>query len=170
MAFSRQLWQQLKNLTADQLISALKRDGWRPDQPSGAIHPFINPVTRKRVTIHRHAKKTYGEKLLQGLLKDIGWNEADFIRLGLAGGKGISAHEEPAEISQGAEISDENRNGQLLMQKTDQPGTDHNQYVWVLLCKHCGNKYGANGSDFHERKCPVCQNGAPGLEIIWDSI
>ena len=29
----------------------------------------------------------------------------------------------------------------------------------------CGHRYGANGSDFHIRKCPKCQGGAEGLSI-----
>jgi hypothetical protein len=34
-----------------------------------------------------------------------------------------------------------------------------------LQCGHCGYDYGANGSDIWERKCPACQEGAPGLVI-----
>jgi len=83
MAYPRHIWQQVKNLTADDLIAALERDGWKPDDPSGAIHPYIDPATRKRVTIHYHPRKTYGSKLLQGLLADIGWTEADMRRLRL---------------------------------------------------------------------------------------
>ena len=30
----------------------------------------------------------------------------------------------------------------------------------------CGARYGANGSDFHQRKCPNCQGGMPGLDIL----
>ena len=43
-------------------------------------------------------------------------------------------------------------------------GNDHLQYVYVLLCEHCQNEYGANdGSDIWERRCPACQRGAIGL-------
>ena len=57
-----------------------------------------------------------------------------------------------------------NRNQQRLVQKTDEPGTGHRALVWVLVCespsdKHAGvccHQYGANGADFHERKCPKC--------------
>lgn len=45
---------------------------------------------------------------------------------------------------------------QILIARTDRPGIDHHQYVWVLVCaRHatdvaiCGNRYGANGSHFH---------------------
>lgn len=67
---------------------------------------------------------------------------------------------------------DINSNDQILIARTDRPGTDHLQYVWVLLCARraadgaiCGHRYGANGSDFHIRKCPKCQGGKPGLDI-----
>ncbi len=62
-----------------------------------------------------------------------------------------------------AEVGYINRNNQRLIVKTDRPGTDHNQYVWELQCESCGTEYGANGSDFYQRKCPVCQSGATGL-------
>jgi hypothetical protein len=59
---------------------------------------------------------------------------------------------------------DYNPNGQELLERTTRPGTDHNQYVWEFRCVHCGTEYGANGSDFHHRKCPACQGGAVGIE------
>ncbi len=64
-----------------------------------------------------------------------------------------------------ASIGDVNRNRQKLIQKTDQHGIDHNQYVWKIGCSGCGALYGANGSDFHHRKCPSCQGGAKGLDV-----
>lgn len=163
MRYSRDIWQQLKNLTADDLISALQKDGWTADVSSGAYHPFIHPVTKSRVVIHYHPQKTYGPKLLKGLLDDIGWDEDDLRRVGLVAGKPVSGAAARQRI---ADVGDENPNGQLFARETDQRGTDHNQYVWELLCKHCGNQYGANGSDFHHRKCPRCQGGAKGIEII----
>ena len=83
MAYPKHVWRQLKNLTADNLISALEKDGWKPDTCHGAFHPYIDPATGKRVIIHYHPRKTYGPKLLQGLLEDIGWTEADMRRLKL---------------------------------------------------------------------------------------
>src|SRR5688572_1493055 len=69
--------------------------------------------------------------------------------------------------SQSAEttrINFRNRNGQRVVERTKRAGTDHNQYVYVLECGDCGHKYGANGSDIHQRKCPKCQKGKPGLD------
>ena len=67
---------------------------------------------------------------------------------------------------------DINRNDLILIRRTDIPGNDHLQYVWVLVCARrdvsgalCGHRYGANGSDFFERKCTKCQDAAPGLSL-----
>ncbi len=59
----------------------------------------------------------------------------------------------------------ENPKGQIVVRNTGQPGTDHNQFVYGLRCKYCGHVYGANGSDIHERKCPACQGGRPGIPL-----
>ena len=62
-----------------------------------------------------------------------------------------------------------NANQQVTVRKTSIDGTDHRQKVYVLRCERpahpvaAARDYGANGSDIHIRKCPVCQNGAPGL-------
>lgn len=58
-----------------------------------------------------------------------------------------------------------NPHGQEVIQTTGKAGTDHGQYVYELKCQHCGLRYGANGSDIHERKCPACQGGRPGLAL-----
>jgi hypothetical protein len=55
-----------------------------------------------------------------------------------------------------------NKNGQKVLRKTDEPGSDHNQRVYVLSCSKCGHEYGANGSDIWQRRCPACQGGAIG--------
>ncbi len=85
MAFSGNVWGQLKNLTADDLISALKKDGYTKDPASrDATIAFIkygNP--NKRIVIHYHPKKTYGPKLLKALLDEAGWTEEDMQRLRL---------------------------------------------------------------------------------------
>lgn len=154
MRYSGDVWQQLKNLTADDLISALEMDGWIADPCSGAYHPYVNPATRSRVIIHYHPRKTYGPGLLKGLLSDIGWSEEDMARLGLISGP-RTARSEPVQRT--VDIGDENPNGQLLAEEAEQ--------MWVLLCKHCGNRYGAHVSEFHHRKCPRCQDGAAGLEL-----
>ncbi len=85
MAYSKSVWDQLKNLTAEELTRALKKDGWTADVKGGSIAVYLKQAgdTRHRVSIHYHAHKTYGRKMLQALLKDIGWSEADLRRLKL---------------------------------------------------------------------------------------
>jgi rRNA maturation endonuclease Nob1 len=56
-----------------------------------------------------------------------------------------------------------NPNSQMVVRGTGLPGTDHLQRIYVLHCNRCGHEYGANGSDIHERKCPRCGGGRPGL-------
>ena len=58
-----------------------------------------------------------------------------------------------------------NRHGQVTIRNTGATGTDHLQYVYQLTCSKCGHSYGANGTDIHERKCPHCQGGQPGLRL-----
>jgi hypothetical protein len=63
----------------------------------------------------------------------------------------------------------ENKNGQVVIRRTSKLGTDHNQYIYILRCKHCKTIYGANGSDIWERRCPKpkldCRagGGKPGI-------
>ena len=58
-----------------------------------------------------------------------------------------------------------NKNGQVTVRDTGVPGTDYLQRVYQLACSKCGYVYGANGSDIHDRKCPKCQGGRPGLRF-----
>ena len=62
-------------------------------------------------------------------------------------------------------IGYKNRNRQVVERKTDLPGNDYAQRVYVLICGICAYQYGVNGSDIFQRKCPKCQNGRPGLHF-----
>ena len=64
----------------------------------------------------------------------------------------------------------QNRNGQVVVRRTDVPGNDHNQRIYVLHCNGCGHQYGANGSDIWQRKCPKCSGGRPGLDFSDDQM
>ena len=84
MAYSKHVWGQLKNLTCERLIKALKADGWEEDITMGATIAFVKGTPPNvRVVIHYHPKKTYGANLLKKLLADIGWSEKDLRRLRL---------------------------------------------------------------------------------------
>jgi len=56
------------------------------------------------------------------------------------------------------------KNHQKVHGHRNVPGTDHLQTAYKLECLACGEIYGANGSDIFQRKCPKCQDGAPGIE------
>jgi predicted RNA binding protein YcfA (HicA-like mRNA interferase family) len=84
MAFAPNIWNQIKNTTADEFKKALERDGFAMEGKSGAVLAFFKTgPPRRRITIHYHPKKTYGAKLLQGLIDDVGWTEDDLRRLKL---------------------------------------------------------------------------------------
>ncbi len=80
MRLPKNVWDQLKNKTANDLISALRKDGWILDVTRGAEQIYRHP-SGKRVSIHYHPKKTYGQSLLKALLADIGWSTDDMKRL-----------------------------------------------------------------------------------------
>ena len=82
MAYPKHIWLQLKGLTADRVIAALKKDGWQQEAKKGATLGFFK-APRRRIVIHYHPNKTYGANLLTGLLDDIGWSVADMKRLKL---------------------------------------------------------------------------------------
>ena len=52
-----------------------------------------------------------------------------------------------------------NKNSQMNMGRTNEPGTDHMQWFYNMKCTKCGHEYKANGSDIWQRKCPKCQGG-----------
>jgi hypothetical protein len=67
------------------------------------------------------------------------------------------------------EIGYYNPNGQQCCGHCGVSGTDHGQYAYKTECTICGYVYGTNGSDMHERRCPECQKGAPGIKY-WRTI
>ncbi|MCD6567601.1 MAG: type II toxin-antitoxin system HicA family toxin [Dehalococcoidia bacterium] len=83
MKFSKNVWAQLKNKTADELVSALEKDGFALDNKARTERIYRHP-DRRRVSIHYHTgNRGYQSGLLKALLKDIGWTENDMRRLKL---------------------------------------------------------------------------------------
>ena len=82
MKFAKFIWDQLKNLSADELIAALLKDGWKPDTAAGSQRIYKHPDGR-RASVHYHAGKTFGPNLLKSLFDDIGWSVKDLRRLKL---------------------------------------------------------------------------------------
>ena len=63
------------------------------------------------------------------------------------------------------QIGFKNGNGQVCQGTLGIEGTDHMQVDYKVECALCGFVYGANGSDIHERKCPNCRGGKPGIRF-----
>lgn len=83
MSFPKNVWNQLKGLTTGELIAALQKDGFVPDEGLRDERIYRHPDGR-HVSIHYHTSNTcYGPNLLKSLLKDIGWTEKDMRRLKL---------------------------------------------------------------------------------------
>ncbi|MGI9310332.1 MAG: hypothetical protein ACR2P7_02230 [bacterium] len=61
-------------------------------------------------------------------------------------------------------IGEKNRNDQVCLGTRDVSGTDHKAKSYAMFCLHCGQLYGANGTDVFQRKCPGCQGGKSGIE------
>lgn len=57
-----------------------------------------------------------------------------------------------------------NENRQICLGTRGKLGTDHLQKAYAVFCLECGQLYGSNGTDVHERNCPECQAGASGIE------
>jgi len=82
MKFSKQVWDQLKAKTCEDLIAALQRDGWMFEATRGATQVYRHQDAR-RVVVHYHPGSSYRPNLLKGLIEDSGWSVADMRRLKL---------------------------------------------------------------------------------------
>lgn len=61
------------------------------------------------------------------------------------------------------------KNQELLVRTNVHSHSKPDQYIWIIECKDCFNVYGANGCDYHIRKCPQCQGGNPGEpQELWN--
>ena len=82
MSYPKNVWNQLKNKTVQELRSAAKQDGFTPLKKIGPIEIYGHPDGRL-VSFHMHPKKTFGRKTLNGLFEDLGWSVSDLKRLKL---------------------------------------------------------------------------------------
>jgi len=82
MDFPKNIWEQLKNKSPKDIMSALEKDGAALDISRGAVLVYRYRDGR-RITIHFHPGKIYGPKIIKGLIQDIGWKEKDLRRLKL---------------------------------------------------------------------------------------
>ena len=82
MDYPKNVWNQIKGKSTEDLINALIKDGAIRDVTRGAVQVFRYDDGR-RITIHYHPNKTYGAKFIKGLIDDIGWDIDDLRRLKL---------------------------------------------------------------------------------------
>lgn len=82
MSYPKHVWDQLKGLNVERLMAALEKDGWEKEPTTGATLGYRHP-NGKRVVVHYHPKKTFGAKILKGLLSDIGWDQKTMKKLKL---------------------------------------------------------------------------------------
>jgi predicted RNA binding protein YcfA (HicA-like mRNA interferase family) len=76
-----EIWDQIKNISADEIVKALEKDGWMLNRSRGSRLTYLKD--NKIVSIHFHPHKHYGHDMIKDLFQDIGWNEADLKRLKL---------------------------------------------------------------------------------------
>ena len=72
--YPKEIWDQLKNTTIQDLAKALERDGWRKEASRGATQGYRHPERpsdRNRVVLHFHPKAGKSPRILKGLLDSI---------------------------------------------------------------------------------------------------
>ena len=80
-SYGRHAWNQIRGISVEKLMRALRADGWAEEKRRSGTRPFYKDGAR--IVIHYHPGKTFGPKILRGILQSIGWSEADLKRLKL---------------------------------------------------------------------------------------
>ena len=116
------------------------------------------------------------EAQVRGELTEKGWT-SDAIDASLARARrfgsmersafGIGAADKsaPFGIDHITRIGYRNSDGQEVIRKTERSGPG-SQRVFVMRCTVCGHEYGSYGCDADIRRCPECQEGAPGIALV----
>jgi predicted RNA binding protein YcfA (HicA-like mRNA interferase family) len=65
-----EIWDQLKSTTADEIISALEKDGWMPRGGKGSSRR-VYTRNSNMVSVHYHPHKEYGPSQLRQLFKEL---------------------------------------------------------------------------------------------------
>ena len=84
LTFSKQVWDQLRAISAGEIMRALERDGFQTEQRAGSKILYRHPDGRK-MFIHFHsASDTFGERILKEVLfPGTSWEVKDLRRLKL---------------------------------------------------------------------------------------
>ena len=77
-------YSRIRGLTARQIESALRRDGFERVRQVGSHRRYEHRPTRRRVTISRSGGDTFPLPTLRSIIENQAkWDAADLIRLGL---------------------------------------------------------------------------------------
>lgn len=81
-SYPKHVWNQVKNTTCKELISALKRDGFERDMEdsNSGMLVYRRANDGRRVTVHWKPRKTHGASLLKSLFEDAGWTTEEDLR------------------------------------------------------------------------------------------
>jgi predicted RNA binding protein YcfA (HicA-like mRNA interferase family) len=82
--FPKQVWDQLRSVTAGEIIRTLERDGFQAEQRAGSKILYRH-VDGRKVFIHFHSTSdTFGEYILKNvILRGTSWTSEDLRRLKL---------------------------------------------------------------------------------------
>ncbi len=83
--FSKDVFDRLKNISKQEFIKALEKDGFTRDMESrqGAILVYWHSDGR-RVTVHWHPKTGFSREQLKKMLTAVNWSTRDdFVRVGI---------------------------------------------------------------------------------------
>jgi hypothetical protein len=70
---------------------------------------------------------------------------------------------QPTVMERITRVGYRNADGQEIIRPTEARAAE--QRIFVMRCTVCGHEYGSYGCDADIRRCPQCQDGAPGLSI-----
>jgi len=144
--------------------------------PEGERFAIVNPETMLARTFPPRAGESWPEAMRRYVAGSRLYSEED-LRLKL-GEMGIDETAASEQIQRARKMKDmnertswehvtsigyRNREGQLVIRKTEREGSAPGQRVFILQCTVCDHEYGADGCDIYDRLCPKCQDGPPGL-------
>jgi hypothetical protein len=145
--------------------------------PEGERFAIITPETMvTRSLLPPKAGETWPEVIRRYLAGNLLYTEQDLrVKLGEMGLDDTAASEQIQRARKMREMNERgswdhvtsigyrNREGQLVIRKTEREGNAPGQRVFILHCTVCDHEYGADGCDIYDRLCPNCQDGPPGL-------
>jgi hypothetical protein len=144
--------------------------------PDGERFAIVSPESMLARTFPPKAGESWPEAMRRYVAANRLYTEADVrVKLGEMGLDETAASEQIRRARKMKDMNERtswehitsigyrNREGQLVIRKTEREGCSPGQRVFILRCTVCDHEYGADGCDIHDRLCPNCQDGPPGL-------